>query len=47
VSDLSEVQNERIRIAIEDAIGNALEAGWSAEQVRNEVEYVLEVAEDA
>ncbi len=43
---LPEHEAEKLRMNIESAINFALEAGWNAEQGRNEVEYVIEVFED-
>ena len=40
-----EKTNERIREEIEDAIARAIEAGWTREQVQNEVEYSLDAVE--
>lgn len=43
---LPEEEAEKLRIGIESAVMRAVEAGWNAEQVRTEVEYVLETADD-
>jgi DNA invertase Pin-like site-specific DNA recombinase len=40
--DEQEQVRERVREGIEDAVARALEAGFSAEEVRAEVQYAIE-----
>lgn len=43
---LPEREAEKLRMDIEDAVTRALEAGWNAEQVRTEVAYAIQAADD-
>lgn len=43
---MAEDAKERARTAIEDAVYRALEAGMTEQQIRDEVEYTLEAADD-
>jgi hypothetical protein len=39
--------DEGLRSTIEDAVARALEAGWTPNEVREEVDYAIEAFEDA
>lgn len=39
---MDEQTKERIRMALEDAVARALEAGFTPEEVREEVAYAIE-----
>jgi hypothetical protein len=41
---MSEQDRERIRMAIQDAVYAAVEAGWSVTEIREEVDYTLDDA---
>lgn len=43
---MSEQELERVRMALEDAVLRALEAGMTADAIREEVNYTIETADE-